>query len=89
MFALGEIEALIAPFTCLLLFLFFPGTLLEKKTHTGVMCQGSCSISAQLNQKEFLTACLASPFVCLAACLPFLLSTNKIHTHAHRHTVLL
>lgn len=37
MFALGEIEALAAAFTCLLLLLLFLGTLLEKKR---IVCKG-------------------------------------------------
>lgn len=78
-FALGEIEALVAAFTRLLLFVLFPGTLLEnipKRKHRIHVSRSSvCSVSTRL--KECLTARLASFFVCLAACLPFLLSINK------------
>lgn len=74
-FALGEVKALVAAFTRLLLFLLFPGTLLEnikKQKHRSYVSRSSdCSVSAQLNQKECLTACLAS------CSLPFLRSINK------------
>lgn len=68
-FALGEVEALAAAFTRLLLFLLFPGTLLENKLEKkNTMCHVSrslvCSVSAQLKQKECMSdgSCSTSPF---------------------------
>lgn len=37
----------------------------------GIVCKGPSACSAQVKQKECLTACLASSRVCLAFCLPF------------------
>lgn len=52
-FALGKMEALIAAFTCLLLLLLFPGTLLaNNKTNTIHLSSFSfCSLSAPLHKK--------------------------------------
>lgn len=72
MFALGEVEALIAAFTCLLLLILFLGTLLQRKTKTGLMCQGFHSVSAQLNQYDCLKVCIA----CVAV-----IPINKTHKY--------
>jgi len=49
MFALGEIEALIAAFARLFLFLLFPGTLLKVKTTEGA---SRSSVRSSLNEAE-------------------------------------
>lgn len=57
------------------------------------MCEGRQAFSALLNQKEFLTAHLASSFVYLATYIQFHLSVNKrrrqTDTHTDTHTILL
>lgn len=74
-------------------FSFFLEVFWKKKTkekntqHRSHVSRSSVSsVSAKLNQKECLW--LASPFVCLAACLPFLLCVNT-DRHPQWHTILL
>lgn len=76
-FTLREIEALVAAFTRLLLFLLFPGTLLEIQKKTQESCVEVFSLFSFRTTEGMSTARPASLFVCLAACLPFLLSYNK------------
>lgn len=75
-FALGEVEALVAAFTRLLLFVLFPGTLLENIKKTQESCVKVFSLFS-FSTTEGMSDGSSCFILCLAVRLPFLLSINK------------